>query len=369
MRLLFVFISLSISQLTIAQTSGSKTTQKESCRWLETIVKAAINGYSAEKGAFQRSYKEDYFMDGIYNFDEYYTSFLWPGTTPNLIEVSTSGIEDEQTISLISRYEKTDTKEKAYAQLKKLYSELTPCVIIPLPGQQVRTKNNIPPLAKTGVGMSRSLLDTVFNLNGQKRRVSVKLGIKEEAKRYYTEMKVSLLLRDEEVIIPKCKALSDVINQLSTNFSGKYDNVVFSENLPIANGVTTETTRYKARASFPGSSGAWIENSKLKKNGVVKRDSWAMKSWYSSTSYENALSKYKKLYYELLGCSVVTPAGRQVELKGEYSEPRTMMSGTNRGIIDFKTSTDSEQFFVGISLEKDDNGYFVWLSVTRAKKF
>jgi hypothetical protein len=367
MRLLFVFISFSIAQLTFAQTSGSKKTKKESCSWLETIVKAAINGYSAEKGALQRSYKADYDMDGIYNFDEYYTSFLWPGTTTNLIEVSASGIEDEQTISLVSRYEKTGTKEKAYAQLKKLYSELTPCVITPLPGQRVRAKNNILPLAKAMTAMS--IVDTIFNFNGLKRRIKVTLGLKEDTKKYFAEMRVSLLLRDEEVIIPKCKALSDVIRQLSTNFSGNYDNVIFSENLPIANGVTTETTRYKARAGFPGSSGAWIENSKIKKNGVTRRDSWGMKSWYSTYSYENALSKYKKLYSELSGCSIVTPAGRQLQLKGEYSEPATMLSGNKKGIIDFKTSTESEQFFISISLEKDDKGYFVWVSVTGAKKF
>ncbi len=367
MKFFFVFISLSIAQLTFAQAPGSKTTQKESCSWLETIVKAAINGYSAEKGALQRSYKEDYDMNGIYTLEEYYTSFLWPGTTPNFIEVSTSGIEDEQIISLVSRYEKTDTKEKAYAQLKKLYSELTPCVIMPLPGQRVRTKKNILSLAKAMTAMK--IVDTIFNFNGLKRRIKISLGLKEAAKKYFAEMRVSLVLRDDEVIIPKCNALSEVIRQLSTNFSGNYDKVVFSENLPIANGVSTETTRYKARAGFPGSSGAWVENSKIKKNGVTRRDSWGLKSWYSTYSYDNALSKYKKLYNDLLGCSVVTPAGRQLQLKGEYSEPATMLSGNKKGIIDFKTSTDSEQFFISISLEKDDNGYFVWLSVTGAKKF
>jgi hypothetical protein len=367
MRSFFVFISILFVQIAFAQTTTSKTTQKESCSWLETIVKAAISGYSAEKGSLQRSYKEDYDMGGIYYFNEYNTSFLWPGTTPNFIEVSTSDIEDEQIISLVSRYEKSDTKEKAYAQLKKIYSELTPCVLTPLPGQRVRTKNNISPLAKAMTSMN--IIDTVFNLNGIKRRIKVTLGITEEAKKYFAEMRVSLVLRDDEVIVPKCQALSDVISQLSTNFSGKYDNVIFSEDIPVMNGVSSSTVRYKAKKGFPGSSGAWIENSKLKKNGAIRRDSWGMESWYSSYSYENALSKYKKLYNELSGCSIVTPAGRQVKLQGEYSEPATMLSGNKRGIIDFKTSTDSEQFFISITLEKDDNGYFVWLSVTRAKNF
>jgi hypothetical protein len=367
MRSFLFFIALSIVQITFAQTSTLKTATKESCTWLETIVKAAISGYSAEKGSLLRSYKEDYDMDGMYYFNEYNTTFLWPGTTPNFIEISTSGVEDEQTISLVSRYQKTDTKEKAYAQLKKLYSELTPCIIMPLPGQRVRTKNNILPLAKAMTSMN--IIDTVFNLNGLKRRIKVTLGIKEDTKKYFAEMRVSLVLRDDEVIIPKCQALSDVISQLSTNFSGKYDNVVFSEDVPLINGVSTETTRYKAKAGFPGSNGAWIENSRLKKNGAIRRDSWGMKSWYSSYSYENALSKYKKLYNELLGCNVMTPAGRQIQLKGNYSEPATMLSGNKKGIIDFKTSTESENFFISISLEKDDNGYFVWLSVTRAKNF
>lgn len=367
MRLLFVFLSISIAQITFAQTSVSKAAKKEFCTRLETIVKEAINGYRSENGLLQRSYTEDHGTDGLYYFIVYSTTFLWPGTTSNLVEVSTSGLEDKQTISLVSRYAKADTKEKAYVQVKKFYSELTPCIIMPLPGQQVRTKNNVLSLAKAMAGID--IVDTNFNLNGIKKRVRVTLGIKEEAKKYFAEMRVSLVLRDEEIFIPKCQALIEVIGQLSTNFSGKYDNVVFSDIQPFGKGVTTETTRYKAKAGFWRSSGAWIENVKLKKDGVVRRDSWGMQSWYSTNSYESALVKYKKLYKELSGCNVVTSSGRQVQLKGEYSEPATMLSGNKKGIIDFKTSTDSDQFFVNIMLEKRDNGYVVWISVTGAKKF
>jgi hypothetical protein len=354
--------------LLFAQPVSPKASQKESCAWLETIVTAAIKGYGSEKGSLLRSYKEDYFMDGIYNFEEYSTAFLWPGTTSNFIQVSTADTEEEQTVSLVSRFEKADTKEKAYAQLKRFYAELTPCIITPLPGQRVRTKGTVLPLAKAGIA-GMNILDTLFDLNGVKKRIRVTLGMKEQSGKYFAEMKVSLVLRDEEVIIPKCQAMSDVIRKLAVNFSGMYGKVLFSEDLPIASGVSTSTVRYKANMEFPGSSGAWIENSRIKKSGVVRRDSWSMKSWFSSYSYEDALGRYKKLYKQLLGCSIVTPAGRRLQLQGTYSEPATMMSGNKRGIIDFKTSTDSEQFFISISLEKDDNGYFVWLTVSGAKKF
>ena len=369
MRSIFILIAVLILQIAFAQTPSSNKKLRESCTWLETIVTAAIKNFSTEKRELLRSYKEDYEMGGIYYFEEYSTTFLWPGTVENFIRVSTSDIEDEQTISLISRYQKTDTKEKGYAQLKKLYTELTPCTITPLPNQQVSTKNNLLPITKVLGSGVMPIMQKTFDLAGVKRKVNVRLGLREENKKYYTEMEVSLELRDEEVIVPKCQALSDVIRQLSANFSGNYDNVIFSEDLPIANGVSTSTKRYKAKKWFPGISGAWIENSKIKKNGAVKRDSWSMKSWYSSISYETALSMYKKVYRQLLGCTIVTPAGRQIQLKGDYSEPATMLSGNKRGIIDFKTSTESEQFFVGITLEKEDNGYFVWLSVAGAKKF
>ena len=193
--------------------------------------------------------------------------------------------------------------------------------------------------------------------------------MKEDSKKYFAEMKVSLVLRDEEVIIPKCQAMSDVISKLAVSFSGMYGKAIYSKELPLTNGVSTSTERYKANTGFPGSSGAWIENSRLKKNGSIRRDSWSMKSWYSSYSYEHALGIYKKLFNELLGCSIVTPAGRRLQLQGTYSEPKTMMSGNKLGIIDFKTSTESEQFFISVKIEKDDNGYFVWLDVSDAKKF
>ncbi len=335
-----------VVQAAFSQAIRATTSIPKYCKPLETIVKSAINGFSFEKRDLLRSYKEDYDMGGIYYFEEYSTIFLWPGTGNNFIRVSTSDIEDEQTISLISQHQKVNTKEEGYAQLKQFYRELTPCAISPLPMQQTGTRNNLAPIAKTTTYVGMNIMDTVFNLDGIKRRVAVTLGLKQENKSYYAEMQVSLILRDEEVIVPKCQPLNDVIKQLTVNFSGQYGKLISSKDLPIVNDVSVVTTTYKAIKEFPGSNGGWIENEKVKKNGVIKRESWELKSWYSSYSYENALSKFKKIYKQLLGCTIITPAGRQLQLKADYSEPQTMESGNKRGVIDYKTSTDNEVHFL-----------------------
>ena len=369
MRLLFILFFCLLTSGLFAQTPKTTAPLKKYCEPLEIIVTAAIKSFSAEKRELLRSYKEDYEMGGIYYFEEFSTVFFWPGTAENFIRVSTSGLEDEQTISLISRHPKTDTKEKGYAQLKQLYSELTPCSITPLAGEKVNTKNNLLPITKAlGYG-GNPIMYKVFNLAGAKRVVAVRLGLIEENKKYYAEMEVSLKLRDDEVIVPKCRALTEVIKQLKNNFTGHYGKVVSSNEYPMVNGVTAPNVTYEVIDEFPGSNGGWIVNSKVKKNGVLRRDSWEQKSWYTCYSYEKALSTYKKLYKQLLDCSIVTPAGRLVQLKADYSEPATMGSGAKRGIIDFKTNSTSESFFISITLEKDADRYLVWLSISNAKMF
>jgi hypothetical protein len=369
MRVISILFFCFFIHAVFAQTPKATAPLKKQCEPLEIIVTAAIKGFSAEKRELLRSYEEDYDEGGIYYFQEYSTIFLWPGTAENFIRVSTSGIEDEQTISLISRHQKTDTKEKGYAQLKQLYSQLTPCSITPLTGQQESTQNNLLPITKAlGYG-GRAIMYKIFNLAGAKREVAVRLGLMEENKKYYAEMEVSLKLRDEEVIVPKCQPLNEVIMQLKNNFRGHCGKVVSSTEYPMGNGVSASNITYEVIDKFPGSSGGWIENSKLKKNGLLRRDSWTQKSWYSCYSYENAMSTYKKLYKQLFDCSIVSPAGRQLQLKADYSEPATMGNGAKRGIIDFKTSTSSEDFFISITLEKDADRYFVWLSISNAQKF
>jgi hypothetical protein len=354
------------SSLAFSQTG----TSKESCKRIENVVRSAIYSFGDIKKKFLRTYDEEaLWVFGKYT--EYVSGFQWPGTSVNLIRQFTSddfmknaGI-NMNSIGFVSSYPMTDTKEKAYTHLKKFYSGLIPCVITPLPGQKAWLNGALPPLSKA---MDlQEVMDTFFIDGQNKRHIRISLGIHLKDKKYCAQMKVELSLGDNNFLAPdpQCDALNQIAKQLATNFSGQYGELTDSKiNPPIA-GFSTETNYYKANKTFPGSDGTEIVNEKAIMDGKLRRESWEMSAWYGSFSYKQAVDEYKKLYYKLQGCTITSPKGRQTKLEAKYEEP-----GKDGGdVISFNTSTESESFFISIKLEKQDDKYFVFLSVSLAKMY
>lgn len=337
---------------------------KETCEWIEVFIKSALNNFSDAKFSSTptRKYTEDYDMGGIYHFEEYDTRFRWPGATRTFLRVSTASDETEQIFSLISPYEDVDTKEKAYAQLKKLYSELTPCTVTPVPGQKAILNGEIPSLEKSLVA-GRFIMDATFKLPNGKKRVKVLLSIVEKGKKFFAEMEVQAILEKADIVIPKCNALQTVANQLRKNFAGEYGRLRDSSGFDLRPGSRSQTLTYIAKNQFPGSDGTWIKHTTLNKNGKLSLDNWSLKAWYRSNSFEEGKAQYKKLFQQLQGCTVQSPAGRTIVLTGEYKEP--VMGQV--AIFDFKTQSESESFFISITLEKEDNLYYTWLSIALHK--
>jgi hypothetical protein len=163
--------------------------------------------------------------------------------------------------------------------------------------------------------------------------------------------------------------LNTLINKAYTFFSTDIGEFIKTESTDFGKGVISSNSYYLSALSWPGSRNSQITKTLLTKNGVVRRESFALTIYFPSYNYTTAEKKYRELYDQINGSEVSSPSGQRYTLNKTYSPPVTTDDGKQSGaMVDFNQLFSAENIDIALHLAHDEKGMgYSYLKISRSK--